>query len=325
MAVFSTNQVRHFYAVKAVGDAKLTKDSEEGTIRPVADNPKETLYFEYMSPGGLMRSDLIKKDSIVWVRHTPATDKSQNRPLKKATVVLNSDVNEGKVIPGQDYILRIVFRQFAGMSDEDVYIKYGIVHGTRAMSDAADNAAFYAAMKDSLDKNFSRELTKLLTFTSSAEGLVIEEVAQDWTLGIKQQTPVYFEVYPTTVTYDGEEVCWAMNPDDPTKAVKYEDSATTIPNSKALADLEYFCMGERGDIYRNVGWPNSIPTKYILDGNNKTGYDVLDIHYYYEGSGENPQKSEKDITIVAESEKMTALLEALKEAAGITPTRGIYS
>ena len=324
MAVFSTNQVRHFYAAKAVGEAKLTTDSEAGAIRPVADKTKETIYFEYKGSGGLMRSDLINKDSIIWARHTPATDKSQNRPLKKATVILNPDVNEGKVIPGQDYILRIAFRQFAGMSDEDVYIKYGIVHGTRAMANAENNEAFYAAMKDSLEKNFSRELTELLKFSSSDAGLVIEEVPQDWTLGIKQQTPVYFEVYPTTVTFDGEEICWAQNPDDPKEAVKYEDSATTIPNSKTLADLEYFCMGERGDVYRNVGWPNSIPTKYILDGDDKTGYDILDIHYYYEGGGENSQKSEKDITIVAKAAVMTQLITAFKAATGITPTKGVY-
>ena len=317
MAVFSTNQVRHFYAATEVSSTKVTNESAAGTIRPVADKSKETIYFEYKGSGGLMRSDLIKKDSIAWIRHTPATDKSQNRPLKKVTVVLNPDVNGGKVIPGQDYILRIAFRQFAGMSDEDVYIKYGIVHGTSAMAKAEDNTTFYAAMKDSLEKNFSRELTKLLTFTSSAAGLVIEEVEQDWTLGIKQQTPVYFEVYPTTVTFDGEEVCWG-------KATE-SDSDTTIPNSKHLADLEYFCMGERGDIYRNVGWPNSIPTKYILDGNDETGYDILDIHYYYEGGGENPQKSEKDITIVAKSTVMATLITNFKTATGITPTKGAYT
>ena len=82
-------------------------------------------------------------------------------------------------------------------------------------------------------------------------------------------------------------------------------------------------MGERGDIYRNVGWPNSIPTKYVLDGNDANGYDVLDIHYYYEGGGENPQKSEKDITIVAKAALIgsatAGLIKALKDK-GITVT-----
>lgn len=316
MANFSVNQVRHLYAATALGTADTTtkrmEDTTPGAIMVGGDT--DTFYFEYQGNGGRMRSDLIKADSVVWARHTPAA--KQARALKKVTVTLDENylIENGDnkcVVPGQDYILRIVFRQFAGMSDEDTYIKYGLVHGAKNMT--AEN--FYTKMKESLEKNFSRELTKLLTFTASATGLVIEEVEQDWILGIKSQVPVYFEVIPTTITFDGDEVVWGE--------AKEGKSATTIPNSKQLADLEYFCVGERGDIYRQVGWPNYVPTKYILDGEDKTGYDVLDIHYYYEGAGENPQKSEKDITIVGKAAVIgsatAGLIKALKEK-GITVT-----
>lgn len=314
MAVFSTNQVRHLYVAKSNGTVNSTTkrmtDTTPGAIAVGGDS--DAFYFEYQGHGGRMRSDLIKVDSVKWARHTPAT--KQKRALKKVTVTLNEDylTSDGNVIPGQDYIVRIMFRQFAGMSDEDTYIKYGAVHGTKSMTPAK----FYEEMANSLKKNFSRELTSLLTFSYSATGLVIEEVEQDWILGIKQQVPVYFEVIPTTITYDGEEVVWGQ-------AVEGE-SSTKLPNSKQLADLEYFCMGERGDIYRQVGWPNYIPTKYMIDGNDADGYDVLDIHYYFEGSGENPQKSEKDITIVAKSSVMgsdtAGLIKAIKDKTGITPT-----
>lgn len=313
MANFSVNQVRHLYAATALGTAdtktKRMKETTVGAIMLSGDN--DTIYFEYQGNGGRMRSDLIKADSIVWARHTPAA--MQARALKKVTVTLDTNylTSDGNVIPGQDYIVRVIFRQFAGMSDEDTYIKYGIVHGAKGMTPTD----FYAKMKESLEKNFSRELTKLLTFTSSASGLVIEEVEQDWILGIKQQLPVYFEVIPTTIVCDGEEVIWGTATEG--------ESTTKIPNSKNLADLEYFCMGERGDIYRQVGWPNYVPTKYVLDGNDKDGYDVLDIHYYYEGAGENPQKSEKDITIVAKASVIgsstAGLIKALKDK-GITVT-----
>lgn len=313
MANFSVNQVRHLYAATALGTAdtktKRMKETTVGAIMLSGDN--DTIYFEYQGNGGRMRSDLIKADSIVWAIHTPAA--KQARALKKVTVTLDTNylTSDGNVIPGQDYIVRVIFRQFAGMSDEDTYIKYGIVHGAKGMTPTD----FYAKMKESLEKNFSRELTKLLTFTSSASGLVIEEVEQDWILGIKQQLPVYFEVIPTTIVCDGEEVIWGTATEG--------ESTTKIPNSKNLADLEYFCMGERGDIYRQVGWPNYVPTKYVLDGNDKDGYDVLDIHYYYEGAGENPQKSEKDITIVAKASVIgsstAGLIKALKDK-GITVT-----
>ena len=59
---------------------------------------------------------------------------------------------------------------------------------------------------------------------------------------------------------------------------------------------EYFCMGERGDMYRGIGYPNNIPTTYLVDPTVK--YNVIDIHYAYVGSNESVQKSEKTITLV---------------------------
>lgn len=330
MANFSVNQVRHLYVANAVGtvdtETGRMKETAVGSILPAADTAKKHLYFEYQGAGGRMRSDLIDISTAKYVRRTPAAKLATK--LKRATVTLNADVNNGNLIPGQDYLLRIVFHQFAGMSDEDTYIKYGVVHATANMSDSD----FYKKMAISLAKNFSRELTPLLRFKigdtevtplmkvsdipGTANGLIIEELEQDWIRGVKAQVPVYFDVIPTTVTYDGDEVIWGTTNEN-TGMVDTEDYAT-VGNGRKIADLEYFCMGERGDIYRNVGWPNVIPTKYLVD-ENKT-YDVLDIHYYYEGAGENPQKSEKDLTIVAEAAVMNALVTKLQSVSGLTVT-----
>jgi len=330
MANFSTNQVRHLYVATALGTADATtkrmKEAAVGTILPAADTAKKYLYFEYQGAGGRMRSDLIDIASAKYVRRTPAAKLATK--LQKATVTLNEDINNGDLIPGQDYILRIVFHQFAGMSDEDTYIKYGVVHATPGMKPSE----FYKRMAISLAKNFSRELTPLLRFkigttevtpftklsdlTGDAEGVIIEEIEQDWIRGTKAQVPVYFDVIPTSVTFDGEEVIWG-NINEATGKVDTEDYAT-ITDGKKIADLEYFCMGERGDIYRNVGWPNVIPTKYLVD--ETKSYDVLDIHYYFEGAGENPQKSEKDLTIVAEASVMNSLVTKLQTVSGLTVT-----
>jgi len=86
---------------------------------------------------------------------------------------------------------------------------------------------------------------------------------------------------------------------------------TTIKNTKKIADLEYFCMGERGDWYRNVGWPHVIPTQYLVpaDSTDAAGYNVLTIHYKYIGGGDEAASrlSVKDIQIAS-----TVSLEALK-------------
>lgn len=324
MANFSTNQVRHLYVADNVGNPTLD-GAPVGTIKLVVNESDNTLYFLYKGSGGVTRSDIINIDTLKYVKSIVPARLATT--LKKAVVKLNPDVNEGGLIAGQDYILRIVIRQFAGMSDEDTYIKYGAVHATAGMTPET----FYKKLAISLAKNFSRELTPLFTFkvgdtvvtpntkegdiTGTIEGVVIEEVEQDWVRGIKAQVPVYFDVIPTTVILDGDEVVWGEVNDE--GKVELTDGAT-IGNGKKIADLEYFCMGERGDIYRNVGWPNVIPTKYLVD-ESKTYY-VIELHYYHEGAGENPQKSEKDLTIVSASGKPNADLKSALTGAGITVT-----
>lgn len=303
MAVFSTNQVRQLYVANAVKSPKVLATDAAGSISVNTDGT-EGFYFMYKGADNLMRSDLINKDNVHYIKVTDAKD--MQHELKSITVTLDEDINGGQPISGQDYILRIAFRQYIGMSDSDQYFKYGMVHAYATMS-ASD---FYKKLAISLAKNFSRELTPLVKFTlKDGEGgkevtattteksltgeytaLVITELPQEWTLGIKEQVPVYFEVQPTTITYEGDEVVWGVVED--TKPAP----GLTIGNGHKIADLEYFCMGERGDVYRNIGWPNSIPTKLLVDPEKE--YNVIDIHYSYVGSNESVQKSEKDITIV---------------------------
>ena len=306
MSVFSTNQARHLYVATAYKTPKVIASDAAGSIAVKADNAKTHLYFEYMGKGGLTRSDLIDTKNILYAKATKAD--------KMAPV------------GGQDYILKIAFRQFAGMSDEDIYTKFGMVHAIDGM-DASD---FYKELALSLVKNFSREATELVKFTltdgedtavpvtadtkatdltGTYKALVIGEVEQEWTLGIKPQVPVYFDVLPGTITVDGDEVVWGE--------VEDTEPAGTVKNGKAIADLEYFCMGERADAYRNANWPNSIPTKYMVDETKE--YHVLDIHYAYVGSNEAVQKSEKDITIVcADMAELNKIITAVNTATGLT-------
>lgn len=320
--VFSTNQVRQLYVATDVkeGAAHVLATDTVGTIALKTDNAKSHMYFEYRGVGGLVRSDLIDVDKVLYAKATPAS--ALARKLKKATVTLDATVNGGNPIAGQDYILRIVFRQYLGMSDEDQYQKYGMVHAYAGMT-ASD---FYKTLAISLAKNFSRELvplvkfkigatevtpnTKLADIAGDADSLVIEEVEQPWTLGIQEQVPVYFEVYPTTVTFNSDERIWGEVEMGDTGA------ANAIKDGKIIADLEYFCLGERADQYRNIGWPNAIPSKTLVDPTKE--YHVLDIHYAYVGSNECVQKSEKDITIVSATKAdINTLIDALEAATGM--------
>jgi hypothetical protein len=76
-------------------------------------------------------------------------------------------------------------------------------------------------------------------------------------------------------------------------------------------------MGERGDVYRGVGFPNNFNTTYLVDPSK--AYHTLDIHYAYVGSNEAVQKSEKDITIVcADKAELNKVISAVNTATGLT-------
>lgn len=332
MATFSTNQVRQLYVAKALKTLHVLASDAAGSIAVKNDTAKNHLYFEYKGADNLMRSDLIDIKNILYAKATDADDMAHE--LKSVTVTLATDVNGGAPVAGQDYILRIAFRQYVGMSDEDQYFKYGMVHAYAGMT-ASD---FYKKLALSLAKNFSREVVPLVKFTltnsedeavpvdattkessltETYTALVIDEVEQPWRLGIMEQTPVYFTVQPTTITVNGDERIWGT--------VEDTDPAGTIDNGKKIADLEYFCMGERGDIYRGVGFPNNIPTTYLVDPTVK--YNVIDIHYAYVGSNESVQKSEKTITLVvpkvgannqASNALANSIISAINTATGLT-------
>lgn len=329
--VFSTNQFRHLYVATAFKEAanataQVVTDKGDITLKTTKNGD---LYFQYKGPGGILRSDLIDPKTIMYAKATNADDMA--RKVKAVIVTLNSDVNGGQPVVGQDYILKIAFRQFVGMSDEDVYLKYGMVHAYKDMT----AEKFYATLAVSLAKNFSRELTKLVkislitgadadpievlptmkvdSLNDAYTGIVIEEYPQydEWVRGTRALTPVYFEVTGDNIILDGDEVAWATVEDD------VDEGRETIPNGYVIADMEYFYHGERGDIYRGISWPNVIPTKYMIEDPSK-GYHTLDIHYAYIGSNEAVQKSEKDITIVCEDKTvLNAIIGAVNTATGL--------
>lgn len=324
MATFSTNQVRQLYVAKALKTPHVLASDAAGSIAVKNDTAKNHLYFEYKGADNLMRSDLIDIKNILYAKATDAD--AMAHELKSVTVTLDTNVNGGAPVAGQDYILRIAFRQYVGMSDEDQYFKYGMVHAYAGM----DADEFYKVLALSIAKNFSREVVPLIkievhskatkskggfdsngymvvtpttkdngksdttnpyyatdTLVTDIDNIRITEVEQPWRLGVMAQTPVYFTVQSVPVTVNGDERHWAT---------LTEGTSGSIGNGKTIADLEYFCMGERGDIYRGVGFPNNIPTTYLVDPTVK--YNVIDIHYAYVGSNESVQKSEKTITLV---------------------------
>lgn len=308
MGVFSTNQVRHIYVLGDTHKLTFKKDSQ-GNLFGIYDKGAVTP----------LKTDYINPKSVT---HVALSDTNTMADHLKA-VKLTFDDTTTHPISGQDYIVRINFRQFYGMSDEDIYQKYGAVHATAAMK--ATPALFWKELAYSLVKNFSKTYADYLHFyvgtkqiakavkkgttitlkdadgkeLTPTDGITIAEASQlgEWSLGKGIPSRVQFEVIPTQV-YNNEDnglISWGTVTED--KTVEALDEMK-IANGYKLAELEWFLMGERGDQYRQLYWPKNIETKYLVDATKE--YYTLDIHYAYQGSCEDIQKSEKDILIIAE-------------------------
>lgn len=332
MAVFSINQVRQLYVAKALKESKAALTTV-GDIAPKADTAKTTLYFQSMSPAGIVASDKIDLKHVLYAKATPS--KALAHKLVRYSVTLDADVADAPVA-GQNYILRLAFRQYIGLSEEDQYFKYGEVIARSGMT-ASD---FYKKMAISLAKNLENktESTPLVNIylnsaAAAADGtdvpvtattkesdlskddydkIIIEEAEQPWVLGMMPQAFIPFTPQFLTITVDGEDRLWGV--------ATVVTPKKTVLDGHLIADLEYFCMGARGDIYRGMGYPNIIKTTYLVDPS--AVYDVLDIHYFYTGSNESVQKSEKTITLVAVDDgshtAMNALINAINTASGLT-------
>ena len=337
MNIFTANQVNQVYVLKTnstvVGNLdashQITKANNACSVGLGKTADGKSIYFKHLGAGGLTRSDLIEIANIIDVKATPASKMA--RALGAAKVTLNTEaLVSNKPVAGEDFILRLKFQNPVGMSPENQYWKYGVVHATATMT----ASEFYLKLASSIAKNMAREAVQLVkvyvtystsskteitkdsdisdstTFNQTYTGVQIEEVEQDWILGIKQDKPLVFTVEPTWVKNGNAEVVWGDVVYNNSKktvggAVPSVEtvnsgapSAGTVVNSKLMADYEYFYMGERGDQYRMVNWPDYIPTKYLVDPTWQYGYDTIAIHYAYVGANHSVQKSEKDITFV---------------------------
>lgn len=278
MATFSTNQARQLYVALDVDT--VNSAASVGTI--AANSGDNCLYFTYKSVDGIVRSDLIDKNCVIAVR---ATDHSKlGRKLAQYQIALDSTVNSGNPVPGQDYIVGFTFSQWGSVGLEDQYYKDVCVRATTGMT----AAQFYTALATACTAAFAKESIPLLSFTAAATYVEVTEIEQPWVLGKKTSDPLQFTITPKLITFNSNEYIWGV--------VTATGNGTTVNNGKNTADLEWFCMGERGDVYRQAGYPYTIDTTYLVDSTKP--HDYIDIDYYYEGDGTACQKSRKMITIV---------------------------
>ena len=307
MAVFTSNQVNHVYVAKAVCD------SVAGLTNPgdifVGKTGTNELYFVYKNAdGGIVRSDLIPLKNVMWANVIKGTDSSQKRALKKFEIGIHSLVDSDV----DKTALTVVLEKTLHNGIETVYRKTAtVLVKTTTIADVVD------ALKNAIDNSFSRDdyvkddFTITTTGSGTSKKVVITEKSQSskYKKGTYANEAVNFNVF----TYDVEK----MTVTGPTDTTDY------IYNSYDIADLEYFALGERGDLYRNVGWPNSFPSKTLAEVGDSVSYGALRIHFAFTDSNEGVQKSEKDITIVFKEDASTPAVAGTALAANAAGTEGI--
>lgn len=299
MANYSVSQSRHVYV--ANNGYSTADNPAAGTVTKVVKTPENELYFLFKGADGITKSDYIPLNLI---KSAEVIDATKNvTKMRKISISLNPNVNSGAPVVGQDYILGINFKNFFSSGDDSQYYKDCAVHVTADMDDAEK---FFTAMVNALNGAFAREygatatsnpyLSFSVSGSTSSAKLVIEEKPQEWALGTKKARRIMFDVFPSTVYTGGDDVIWAKQ-ETTGNYYKEETPSTTIGNGQQIADLEWFALGERGDQYRNVGWPNVIPTTYLADSTKQ--YDLIELHFAFTDSGVNSYRTEKEITIAA--------------------------
>lgn len=279
MSVFNTDQARHFYVTDTVED--IFKDGGEFVKIDVGE--------DYAA----VSSDIIEKKQVEYVNVTSAINKLV-RTRSKVTIGVNSAIlDSGNVPAGYHFVLKLIFRQYVSNSDEDRLVKIADVFTKTSLTPAQ----FMTKLKESIDLNLAAEESasgvSLLTRAVASNTLVLTEAYMPWKLGKMSVATLPFDVVAEPVVIDNIELDWATL----TKAAVSKDSSDTVAGARKLADLEWFCLGERGDIYRGIGWPNNLETTYQIDSTGATAYSIVDLTYYYMGNNEDIQHSRKTITL----------------------------
>ena len=297
------NQVRQVYVVKTLKASGLPAQLGDLAVKGEAG---KFIYFQHFGQGGLTATDKIDVENIRSLKQTPSSE--MNDTLKAHTVKVTT------VSAGQTYILKVFVRNYVGQGVYDHVYRYGI-YKAKSGDDASAIAAGLAKDlqkaqglqegDDATDINNYKE--KLFKVTYASDTITITEVEQYWELPrfLVQQCPV--EIFLNGIMTDDEVETFEW-------ATIGEGSPVEVDNhAKKLAELEYFAHGWRGDFYGLKDYPRAFVTKYMVDPEDQTGYDTIDLHYFFRGQGVSSQLSEKEITLIVPAGNSTVLaaIEAL--------------
>lgn len=320
MANFNTYQTRQLYVAKKVESTAAGVDEAGdiyvGAVAKDGNVEGARMFFSYCNADGLLtRSDTIPVNNIVSFKKTTAADMATK--LMKHTIAVDTNAVTLANLVGKTVTCTVNVHQVLSYDDSDVIAVAASFVGNS--TNTASAAAFHKALAEAIVaampkrkypyfKVFSNgtEVVKGGTATGSANGVVLVEAAQGYSRGKLSK-----EAFPLSVSFNlhgsnTEDVAWGTD----TVAESDVTNNTVIPAVYKIADLEYFALGERGDIYRGSTWPNNYEPTYMIDLTQS--YDMLSLEYFWQGGAENVQKSPRMIQIAGPAAVITSLQSAVE-------------
>ena len=281
----STSQVRQLYVVTGLTDSTPTT---EGNIQVKATAGNKEVYFLHKGKGGLVHSDLIP---VKLIRSLTQTAYAKMHTKLKSKTITISDTP----IVGQTYDIKLTFRNYIGMGDEDTTVRVA----AKTVKSSMTNAQLATALKDALEANMAGE--NLCSLSIASNVITVTEVEQPWELGKFPVAVIPFEVTLGTIVENGvTHNEWGT--------VAEGSTSTANDAIKKLADLEWFCMGDRASQDRQGG-PYALESKMMI--NMGSTYDVINICYAFQGEGVSAQFSEKQLHLLVPAGN-TTILAAIK-------------
>lgn len=268
----STSQVRQLYVVTGLADSTPTT---EGNIQVKATAGNKEVYFLHKGKGGLVHSDLIP---VKLIRSLTQTAYAKMHTKLKSKTITISDTP----IVGQTYDIKLTFRNYIGMGDEDTTVRVA----AKTVKSSMTNAQLATALKNALEANMAGE--NLCSLSVASNVITVTEVEQPWELGKFPVAVIPFEVTLGTIVENGvTHNEWGT--------VAEGSTSTANDAIKKLADLEWFCMGDRASQDRQGG-PYALESKMMI--NMGSTYDVINICYAFQGEGVSAQFSEKQLHLL---------------------------
>lgn len=299
---FSTNQVKQFYVL-----------NEDSTVTPkVIKTPDGQVSLGLTFDVDGERTDIIPRDQHLYTTTVLASSPSEQLVRKGVYIALNDKVNEGNPVAGQDYVIKVTYRGHIG--EEVTYDKFAEAHATTGMTDNQLLQALAASFLSGQNVepsplfelyNSSGALITKDNVNSITGGFWFVEPVPYWALGKFPETLMNLSISTYPIIYNADEAdLWLTEESYKFAPVTTSEIASVNPicNAHKVADLEYFCKGEKGvSAALHMPYDIQIPVDLKVNPNASLGYDILTVHYAFVGANTSNQKSEKDMVFVIAS------------------------